>query len=371
MKAVLLVVLLQLGLVGLASADDAFDEARQLRQQGRFGEAVAVLDGAVAAGRTDGRLDGLLGLCLLDAGLRERADTLAERLSGYTGGDHRVHVFLARHLEMSGDAQAAVASYREALKHHDAVEAHFGLINLFMMSGRLGKAYRQAEELARLQPDRGGRMLAAVLAAQGDRYVSAGGEAISLAVDKYTAALELIPGDPGLAERALEVMLLAVRVDEARQLVDDVFGSPDVGATAAYWHGRVRAAELDTDGARVLYERALEGEPTHQGALLALTRLSLDEGDPDGARAWLARCDPALPVTTRQLVMRGEIAETLGDLDDAERHLRRALEQEPEHGKALYALGRLLLRLDRPDEGRELLARFQEVRSRIYEEEEH
>ena len=339
---------------------DSLSRAQQLRRQGQPEVAIALLDEARASGADTPSLDGLLGLCLLDASKANRAAALASQWQGYEGPEYRLYVFLGRHAQGLGDLEGAVAAYERARSlRQPGIEATIGLIQTQAALGKLGKAVEVAEELEQHDPTMGRRLAADMLMVHGDTLRKKGGEALPTAVEKYAAAHEKVPEDEVIARILVEYLVGMFRVDEAEAVIGRVWGDGKNSALEQYWRGLCRATVRDLEGAQRLFEAVLEEDPNHAPTLLELAGLALDGGDLDGAESYLENCPVGGEQEGRRLLFLGFVSRNRGELDHAETYLRQAAKASPGHVKTLYHFGRLLMQQGKTEEGREVLARFQ------------
>jgi len=356
----LLALALLLALPVAARGQSALDQARAHRRAGRPEQAVAVLDEALARAPDDGSLLGLLGLCLLEAGELARAEALAEQLHDYRGDAFRPHVFLGHVHGRARRTEPAIAAYRRALEvNPQCVEALHQLCALYVATGSYGRALKHAERLHALRPELGLPLLAATLAAQGDEQRRAGAETLPLAADSFLAAHELMPDDRVLGERALDTLVLAVRLDDAARVADTLFPGRD--ADWHGWMGTIRAAAMDAAAARAHFEAALASRPEHPRAALGLARLLVDDGDYERARELLAVVRARDPDSGSTALLLGEVLVALGELDEGIASLRRAVELDPVQPKGHYQLARALLQAGRREEGAAAMARSREL----------
>jgi tetratricopeptide (TPR) repeat protein len=129
--------------------------------------------------------------------------------------------------------------------------------------------------------------------------------------------------------------------------------APQVHPLVQGGYNAYRNGDLAT--ARAQYEAALQAEPGNRDGILGLAALSAREGRPSQAASLYARlldADPRDPDALAGMAsLRG------ADPGDAERRLRRALEQHPEAPSALFALGSLYARQNRWSEAQQLFFR--------------
>ncbi len=345
--------------VPVAAQDDAVKAAGVLRRQGRPAEAVAVLEGARGAGG-DATLEGMLGLCALDAKRWEQCDALAAAWGDYDGDDYRLVVFLGRHAATRGDGEAGRLRLERATTLRERpIEARLELVELLLRLPDLGAALVQAEALEAVEPSVGRPQRARVLRAQGEHQARKGPEALPKAVEKYREAYAADPSDPLTAALLLDGLILMVRAEEAAEVIESLYGA---GRDPLAYHWRRAQVELAAkriEPARAQLARVLSLDPAHVEARLESARLALDAGDHPGARAHLDACPPATPHESRRRLLLGLLALDLQDDGAAEQHLRAAVALQPGNTKALYHLGRLLMKLGRRDEGAEILERYQ------------
>jgi tetratricopeptide (TPR) repeat protein len=341
-----------------AVGQDGLAAAQRLRQAGRVEEALVEIDAALERDRDDPELLGFRGLLLLDAGRREEAAALASRMADYDGEAFRVHVFLGRWQQASGQGKAAVASFRRALEERpQAVEPAVGLVQALCSLGRFPPAVTAAEQLEVRQPELGRRLAIDALMMEAQTYRTSGDETAGLAIGSYQRALEKDPENQLIARALIDTLIDFIRVDQARELIEVHYAGERDRAERHFLRGRCHAALTEGEAARTEFETALESDASHAASLIELARLDLDESQPERALEHLDRAAAAGAPTARSLLLRGMAEEALGRDGPAETAFRRALELEPDHPKVLFQLGRLLVRTGRAEEGLPLIQR--------------
>jgi tetratricopeptide (TPR) repeat protein len=339
-------------------AQDAMGQARQLRMGGRPSEAADVLDRALRSTPNDESMLGLYGLCLLDAGRTAEAVALVERIGAYAGRDPRLNTTVGRVRRLQGDSEGAVRAFRAALASKpDAVEASVELVGAHLAENRFGAALAAAEALEQFVPDMGRRLAAQALAAHAHKHHMIGEESLGAAIGKYREALAKTPEDTSLGRQLVECLLQAIRVDEAREQIGRTFSGDVHRVERLYYEARCLDALSDARGARALYLKVLDEQPGHAPTLLELAKLDLDDGRPADTKSWLAQMPPDGGSARSQLLL-GLAELGLGNDEAAEAALRQSLVIDPgrTNTKAMYHLGRLLVRTGRPEEGRRYLS---------------
>jgi cytochrome c-type biogenesis protein CcmH/NrfG len=169
--------------------------------------------------------------------------------------------------------------------------------------------------------------------------------------------------------RSLALLLLSAAVglagcsDSAKQ-AEPAASASERERVRAFW-GRLRAAtdariQHDCGRAAGLYEQALAIDPAHEDALYYLGQCRRELAQPAAARAAFERLVEVNPMSARGEMALGALlaspdpAEPM-DLDQAERHLRRAHELNSEETGPVVRLGEVLIVAGRPDQARQWL----------------
>lgn len=186
--------------------------------------------------------------------------------------------------------------------------------------------------------------------------------------------------EDAVTERDGQVLLAKVNVDENQQLAV-TYGVRGIPAVKGFRNGEVvdefvgakgprevedflarlvpseadrlttraeQVADDDPDAARELLEQALEAEPDHQQAAVALARLVVDD-DPQQALALVARHRP-FPAA-EEVAARAETLRAAGNVDE----LRARVATDPGDRDARLQLGRTLVAEEAYEEGAEQL----------------
>ncbi len=124
----------------------ALADARRLRQEGRKGEALAVLDRAAASAAGDMALTRERGLLALDTGALDKARALLKTAADKGPPDWRVHSGLGAALASLGRQQEAQVEFAKAL---ELAPDHPAVLNNLALSYALDGQHDQAERLLR------------------------------------------------------------------------------------------------------------------------------------------------------------------------------------------------------------------------------
>lgn len=333
-------------------AQDGLEQALQLRRAGQGEAALAVVEARLAVAPSDERLAGLRGLLLLDLGREQAAAELAAALADYSGSEFRVHCFLGREALARGETEPAIGHLKRALEcNPKAIEPASVLVQAQISAGKLRAAITGAEVLEAAAPELGRKLGAQAWAAQGRRHRERGGEMTPLALDDFKTALEKQPGDLSLVRQLVDTFIDLSYTDEAQALVEQHFGQDRDGVDWHYFTGRCHAARLELGPAETELRAVIALDPHHSAALLELSRLALDDGRAEQARAWLEVATEVEPGSSRAWTMLGQAREELSDDAAAEAAYRQACQLSDSNVKAHYMLGRLLVRTGRDAEG--------------------
>ncbi len=286
----------------------------------RSGEALRAVSAAEAGLERlpDSReLAMLRAQALVEAGRVEAGVSALRELSAADPEDQDLRLYLARTLVRAGRSVEALSEFRRALR--DRPEDPGLLYAAGILTLETGDAAEARQYFLRLneQGDRvdDARFLLGQIAEDLDRTDEALGWYEQVEGDNFVAASvrrAILLGDQGRVEAAR---------DEVRQLREEF---PDEAIRSYLIEGEVLRRNREYDAARDLYNEAI----------------GRHAGNPD------------------LLYGRALIAVYRGDVETAERDLRRVLEDEPDNANALNALGYTLVDLtDRYQEGFDLIRR--------------
>jgi tetratricopeptide (TPR) repeat protein len=307
-------------------------------QQREFGRAVPTLRRALKLKPALPKVDVLLAMSLAELGhfkeallglqkaLRQSSDAPLRRMGGLQ--------LLRAYTGLQQDDQAVEVALELSRLFPDDPEVLYHAGRLFA-----NYAYLQTMKLRDVAPDS-----VWLHQATGEAYESQG--AYDAAVRKYRQVLALDPRRPGLHFRAGRALLAraqqpgaAEQAERTRQEAAQEFEAElrldPTNASAAYELGEMRRRAGDLEGARGLFERALEHYPDFAQARVALGRVLIALGAPERA----------LP------------------------HLQHAVSLDAEDDVGLYQLSVAHGRLGNAAEQRAALDRFQRLRERTRERE--
>lgn len=245
----------------------------------------------------------------------------------------------------TGDPAAAERLYRDALGACRCPMAHLGLAESLLALGKPREAAAEAARGAALYLDAGDaeQALAVLEAAAGTDPSSTlvarlRGRAL-LGLQRYGAAADALAEALRLGDDDLETYLLRA---------------------AALWEMG------ETVDSEAVYREAVHISGGAPVALHQLGSLLLWQGRYAEARVVLDEALAAAPHVPDLALDLGRAAEGTGDLEEAAEAYARAVGFAPDNSGARYALGRLLVRLGRGEEGREHLEAYR----RLYEAEQ-
>jgi tetratricopeptide (TPR) repeat protein len=136
---------------------------------------------------------------------------------------------------------------------------------------------------------------------------------------------------------------------------------------AAVWSniGDVQSELFDRDAALEAYETAFRIQPQDAHTRLALGRFYLERSEPDRALLHLRAALELDPMLRAVYPVLGRAYRQTGDLPSALAILKRALESDPADQESRYALGQVLLAMDRVEEGRRELDTYERIRQQV------
>jgi putative PEP-CTERM system TPR-repeat lipoprotein len=232
----------------------------------------------------------------------------------------------------SGDASAALAVL-EPLPAQQTADATIMRLRVraALANGEASRAVEAAEELLAMTPDRAA-----------DRYLlsiahSRAGE-VAAARHSYAYAGRLDPGHP-LRLEALDLLRGLLPPTELDELTNEAVGKAGTGLRAQAMSALHKG---DYAAAIGLYRRLAAEDPDAPDAVRGLLAGWIGAGNAAEARriaeAWLE----AHPDDVQLLVLSAELSMHDGDRPTTEKHLRRALNLEPQHHLVLNNLAAVL-----------------------------
>ncbi len=128
----------------------------------------------------------------------------------------------------------------------------------------------------------------------------------------------------------------AGRIAEAMSILDNMFGPVEQTAEYLYQRGATIAARGDNpDEVVALYERAVEADGRHTGALFGLALENDRRGNDERALELYQRAAAVFPTNVGVLLNLGLLYEDYDRYEMARECYNRILDQEPNHAKAL------------------------------------
>jgi tetratricopeptide (TPR) repeat protein len=173
-------------------------------------------------------------------------------------------------------------------------------------------------ELARMH-------LAAQQIAEADQYARSAVQKVPNAIDAHLllARVSLLRGDLQTAESSI------------KQLVAAAPNAVPVQTELGF----LQLAKRDRAAARLTFEKLVARDPAHYDAVVALTRLDLEDGRPETAMARLNAALGARPADSRFLLLMSGVHGAASDLPGQEAALRRAIEVDAGSLQAYGMLG--------------------------------
>lgn len=138
----------------------------------------------------------------------------------------------------------------------------------------------------------------------------------------------------------------------ARELLGRAAARRPGEAVVHYWLGRVEVGEGDEERGRTHFRRSLDLNPDFPYSKFELGRLAYRDEDYAEAVSWLEPYVEFERAGSSAHYMLGRSQFELGNLRDAEAHLRTAVRKRADHGNAFYFLARVFLEQGRDEEAR-------------------
>ena len=183
------------------------------------------------------------------------------------------------------------------------------------------------------------------------------------ATEYLQKAVELRPDRPLWRHTLAKTLAMQGRCEQAQVQLDLALAQAPNSAMALD-RARCMLEQGQLESAVVALTELLENTPDYPDATLLLGKSLAQLGRSDEARTQLQKAIAidADALDARLILARLNIDS--GALSQADVELAAILAQSPDHAAALYARGQLMIRQQRPAEGKRLLARFAELAPR-------
>lgn len=355
----------------------------------------------------------LLSVSLVVAGVAMMSMSLSSTASAATGSSETSeYVEDARKYLEAGKIQAAITQLKNALRDDpNDVEARFMLGTIYLATRQgeaaekeLRTAYNQGLENDKLLELLGEALLmqgknqavldeiqpggldpdqrAVVMTLRGRAHMAL--NQLDLALEDFRTASELSPDSVSAMSGIARILIQQKKVDEAMEFVDKALEVDPEFPGAILLKGEMLRMSADFDGSIEQFAKILEKNPNHMEALLARAAALIDlnreleaqrdidkvmelapqhplalhlsalilakKQDFAAADAMLDRAGVALDEYLPSQFLRGTIAYSRNNLEQAYFHLSGFLDQVPGHAPARRLLGSTLLRQSRFDE---------------------
>jgi tetratricopeptide (TPR) repeat protein len=187
-------------------------------------------------------------------------------------------------------------------------------------------------------------------------------------MDRTTEAAEVLREllaklgkDPDVTQRLAIMEFRRGQHEEAFALTRELRENPDRAPAACYVEATFHTALMHNEAAVSCLEKALQLNPeadrcglAPETALWYMGTALQDVGRTEEARDYLKR-SLAIGQSAEAYLSLGEAEEASGDAASAENAWRRALELDPKHAEAMFALAKLALKRNHPEEAIEWL----------------
>lgn len=381
---------LLLALVLLASAQDPLTEAKRLLEAGQVEEALEPLQRAVAASPDSPEILWMTGLAYLKLGRYKEGLVYAESLHRVVPGRARAGLLLAEYREALGRDDDAIAIYRSILEReprNPEVLRRLALVS--MRTSDLETVVRCFETILADYPGEPGALvpLGSVYARMGK--LSEAVTALTLALEKDEGSAEahhylgMVYSELGLwdeakrhLERALtlephhpatlfEMGLLYERMEERAKALD--FFHEAAAASPENPQVHLRIAEIlrfqkSVAEAERAYRKALELLPELTVARLQLGQLLFEANRYEEAKEVFEQTLEQDPENAEAHHELAQVEAKLGNSEPARAHFEKAKTLAPFDVQLYLHYGNFLMQQGEAARGRELLARFQELK---------
>ena len=288
-----------------------------------------------------------LALAHIGGGDRKRAHALLDDILKENSTSPGAELLKARLLVGDGKADEAFALVQKAVQGDPkSIRAHYALGELYSARGDLAGADKAFREVLRLNP----RAVAAQV--QLSRLQLAQGNSAG-SLETAEAAAKNLPENLDVRLALVRGLLASKNTDRADQEIDRLLiDYPNVAAVHVL--SGLLAADRKEPGARAKFEHALSLDPKSLEATTALVVLDLQTRNFAAAKERVARLlSSSTSPDAEVMVLAARVHATMGDVDQAEQLLRKAIETKPTLLVAYDMLGRVYLARKQLDQARQ------------------
>ena len=303
-------------------------KSQALERLGRFADAAEALHPLLAGGSDEITIGIRRARLLLRADQPEDALRAARAIPS---DDEEVFILLLEIHEQAGQPQGMIDELREriAARPRD-VRLRLRLANVLTRVNRPEEAQRELAGYLEIDPEAQRvreRLLSALIAR------SAWNDALKVCA----AGMALKAQQPRILEE--KILSLANKPAAVDALLD---ASPDAeDFIKAYLRGALASAAHRLEQAEIWLRRSLEDDPSFIPARIALARVYLETYRYQDVIRVARRSDDEAPLEARLELALGDVYERLDDLEQAERHLKAAIQLDRADTQAMFLLARI------------------------------
>jgi tetratricopeptide (TPR) repeat protein len=307
-----------------------------LRMQGRFGEALALLESARGQIKLEPALEVLFAEFKLIGGDVPTAMQAFRDAIRRDPNSARAHVGLGRALVLKKDLDAAAESFRTALRADaNSVDAHAALAELALARNDVDSAARHGQAAAQANPRHplGQSAYGMALARQGH---------IDFAIQCFKNAIECDPNFHPARQTLGELLLRRGEIDAAGQLFGQLIQALPNWSPPR--HGMARAALLagQPQTTETLLADILKREPKRIDIRLEYVQALMLQRKLDDAESALTEILTLVPNLLEAELMRADCVRLRGEPTAAEASYRRLTESHPTRSEPHLSLAMLL-----------------------------
>jgi len=308
--------------------------SRALEYDGRLGEAMGVLEGAIEEWPQDAQLQARLGSLHLGLGDRERALETWRRAAQLDGVQPSGLALIGADLRRAGDlAGARLALSRLVKMAPSDAQAHVALGGLLQEQGELDEARQVLALAAELEPAWGQPLIDL-----GDLYRQM--DRTDDALENYFAALRLEPKDALLQRKVGGAFEAREEWDSAvAALKESLLIEPDHEPTSDRLYSLLSERAASSGAAAKAFREIAQAQPTCATIWYYLGRAEMDRRDIKAGAEALSEAVALRPMETRSRVLLGRAHLEQGSVDEALVQLREAVKLEPETARLHADLG--------------------------------